>query len=143
MVDEQTIRYGIVNITTDEFTMPEKYDDSNVVEIKIYFAFTSLAEEKIINLQVKCLFYQHDNLIMNIAASTSFQIHPEDWMLMYNPDTNKLNIPLGFVLHMSSLTVGTTRGILHAKTENNPVNTVVIPPINLNEIIKENVVIDL
>jgi hypothetical protein len=139
MIEEKTIRYGIVSIATDEFAMLEKYDDSKIGELKIYLNFNGLAEEII---QVKCLFYQEDNPFMVIAVSTSFQIHPEEWTLIYNSDTNKIHLPLGIALHMSSLSVGTTRGILHAKTENHSVNSVIIPPVNLNDIIKENIVID-
>lgn len=143
MIEEKTIRYSIVSIDTDEFAMLEKYDDSKIGELKIYFNFNGLAEEKIIIIQVKCLFYQEDNPFMVIAVSTSYQIHPEDWTSIYNSDTNKIHLPLGIALHMSSLSVGTTRGILHAKTENHSVNSVIIPPVNLNDIIKENIVISL
>ena len=62
---------------------------------------------------------------------------------MFNDEANSLTIPKGFLNHMAMLTIGTTRGILHAKTENTSFNTFVVPPINLSDLIHEDAVISL
>ena len=45
--------------------------------------------------------------------------------------------------HLSVITVGTARGVLHAKTENTPFNKFVLPTINVTELVKEDVSFDL
>ena len=38
------------------------------------------------------------------------------------------------------LTIGTTRGVLHSKTENTPFNSFLLPTLNVNELVKKDVV---
>ena len=42
---------------------------------------------------------------------------------------------------MGSISVGTLRGIIHTKTEGTVLNTIVLPPINLDEIINKDLVL--
>lgn len=48
-------------------------------------------------------------------------------------------IPKGFLQYMASIVVGTARGVIHAKTEGTLLNPVVLPPINLVELIKDDI----
>lgn len=50
-------------------------------------------------------------------------------------------VPVDFLRYMGTIVVGTARGIIHAKTEGTVLNSVVLPPINLVEIIKEDLVV--
>ena len=43
---------------------------------------------------------------------------------------------------MATIVVGTVRGIIHAKTEGTVLNAIVLPPINLTEIIKDDILIE-
>ena len=59
---------------------------------------------------------------------------------MLEQESNLLKVPKGFLSHLAVLTIGTTRGILHAKTEGNCFNKYVLPAINVTEIIKEDAI---
>ncbi|MPN63841.1 hypothetical protein SDC9_211608 [bioreactor metagenome] len=52
---------------------------------------------------------------------------------------NVLLVPKNFMQHLAVITIGTARGILHAKTENTPFNQYVLPTINVSEMIKDDV----
>lgn len=41
------------------------------------------------------------------------------------------------------LTIGTTRGVLHSKTENTPFNSFLLPTLNVMELVKKDVVFKL
>ncbi len=45
-------------------------------------------------------------------------------------------IPVDFLRYMGSVSVGTIRGVIHAKTEGTVLNPVVMPPVNLEEMIQ-------
>ena len=140
----QTIQFGWYKILTDEFAVTEeKYDPSAKADMKINLGFACMEAEMLLALQVKCLFYQQEKLLLAIAVSCLFIINPEDWGKMYDSPNKTLTLPRPPALHLAGLTVGTTRGALHAKTENLPMNAVIVPPVNLNEIIKEKVIIDV
>ncbi len=63
-------------------------------------------------------------------------------MEMFKSDINTLIVPKGLLCHLAMLTVGTSRGILHAKTEGTCFNKYVLPTINVTEIIKEDASFD-
>ena len=62
---------------------------------------------------------------------------------MLDQKLKKLTVPKKLLQPITMLTVGTSRGILHAKTENTPFNQFHIPLINIEELIKEDKVLEL
>ena len=55
---------------------------------------------------------------------------------------SKGSVPVDFLRYMGTIAVGAARGIIHAKTEGTVLNSIVLPPINLVEIIKDDLVIE-
>lgn len=142
MDENQLIRFDIASIVTDEFAVPDDgHNRTDEGEMKVNFSFNSLAEEKLIIIQVKCLFYHDDKLIIVIAVSFGYQIHPDDWELLYNPETNRVKLPLAATLQMLSMSIGAVRGILHEKTAHLPMGSIIVPSVNLKDIIRDDVVI--
>ena len=85
------------------------------------------------------LYFDSDSKpFLIIEASCHFSISDSAWADMLNSETNSLVVPKGFLCHMAMLTVGTSRGILHAKTEGTCFNKYVLPTINVTDIIKED-----
>ena len=56
-----------------------------------------------------------------------------------NKEKKELIVPKGFISHLVMISIGTTRGVLHSKTENTIYNKFLLPTINVNELIKEDV----
>lgn len=143
MDENQLIRFDIASIVTDEFAIPESgHSRSDEGEMKVNFSFNSLAEEKLIIIQVKCLFYHDDKLIIVVAVSFGYRVHPEDWGLLYNAVTNKVKLPLATALQMASMSIGAVRGILHAKTAHLAMGSIIVPSVNLKDMMREDIVID-
>jgi hypothetical protein len=64
------------------------------------------------------------------------------WNELLDAQGNKIVIPEGFASHMAVITVGTIRGILYEKVKDTLFKEYIIPPINLTELIQEDVVIE-
>jgi hypothetical protein len=144
MADLQSIRFNLHKITTDEFALTEeKYDPASNAEMKVGVGFNFIKEEKVIVGQIKCMFYQQGKLLMVIAVSCWFKIVQEDWEKIYQEENRTFDLPRAPALHLASLVVGTARGVLHAKTEKQLLNAVLIPPVYLQDIIKEDVKLPL
>jgi len=75
-------------------------------------------------------------LFLIIEVSCEFDISSEFWKEFDNKD--KVRIPKGFMAHLAMITVGTTRGILHSKTENTKFNEFILPTLNITEMITED-----
>jgi hypothetical protein len=82
-------------------------------------------------------------LVVRFEAAGHFSIEEKGWAAFYNQEANNITVPQRFMCHLAVLVIGTTRGILHVKTENTPFNRFFVPTINVTETIREDVVIEL
>ena len=82
-------------------------------------------------------------LVTKSTERCLFQISPDSRSELLQETGKKIVMPNGFINHLTTLTVGTTRGILHSKTENTPFNRFFIPTINVTKQIKGDVEIEV
>lgn len=78
-------------------------------------------------------------LILEIQAL--FEVDKSDFLTKVKQDDNSYLIAQGLATHFAVLTVGSARGVLHAKTEGTIYNQYILPTIDLKKMIPENVVL--
>jgi hypothetical protein len=137
----QTIRFNWAKITTDEFAVVEKYDPAVATDITIHFGFDAEPDDRLVAVQVKGVFSQQEKVYLVLAVTCFFVISPEDWVTLHDKEQKAVTLDVPLTLHLASLSLSTFRGVLHAKTESLPINTVVLPLINVAEIVKKKVLI--
>jgi len=92
--------------------------ETNTILCKVTFNFIS-EEQQFIILHVRC----------------EFTVAPEAWECNYRIEEKKYVFPAEFMQHLGVITVGTARGILHAKTEGTEFNKFFLPTVNLKEMV--------
>lgn len=133
------IGFALARITTEQFAIIENnFDDKAEIKILIKFRFAADSEKKLVGVFTSFVFETNQRQFLIIEGGCHFSIEPGSWDEMLNTQENRLVIPKGFLQHMAMLTVGTTRGILHAKTENTLFNKFHLPTINVANMIKED-----
>ena len=136
--------YALRHISTEQFAIIEEaYTEGKDINLITQLKFGTNSVHKIIALHANFKFEQEGKSFVVIEASGHFSIDENSWKCFYNEEANTLTVPQGFMSHLAVLVIGTTRGILHAKTENTPFNRFFLPTINVMETIKEDVVIEL
>ena len=141
MAETENLRFYLIKITTDEFATigPTLFLGSDwQMKIELKFDF---AEGRVIIVQAKCTFEQQGKPWLVVAASCYFQIVEEDWVRIYSEENKKISLKRPHAAHLASFSVGTVRGITHAKTEKMAINSIIVPPISLPEIIKEDLLV--
>lgn len=88
-------------------------------------------------------FVQSKKTILKIVVSCHFKIKDESWNNFMQKDEPKLIVPKGFLAHLATITVSTTRGVLFAKTEGTKFAKFLVPLLNVTEIINEDVTFNL
>ena len=124
-------------IITEQFAIIEearKEDKEAKLNTQIQFAIN--AEQKLLSTKVAFKFEHSRMPFLVVEASCHFQVTDEAWENFRQENAEVYKVPVGFLCHLAMLTVGTTRGILHAKTEGTCFNKYVLPVINVTEIIK-------
>lgn len=132
------IGFKLERIKTEQFAIIEDlYDDCNEeidLETSVNFG-TSLDNPAIITI-IKLQFKQNKNPFLIIEVSCEFSVKKDKWIEFSKGKV--ILIPKGFLAHLAMITIGTTRGILHSKTDNTKFNEFILPAINVSEMIIED-----
>lgn len=137
-------RFRMRKITVQQFailteTPPTSPQDNIELNIQVMPKYS--VEAQGIATSIKFQFLYDDKPFILLELTCEFQIEKTDWKEFVQGD--KIVIPKflleTFVVH----TIGTARGIMYCKTEGTPFNIFILPPLNVTEFIKGDLVIDL
>lgn len=132
------IGFKLTKINTQQFAIIEdSYDSENdefTIDTNLGFGIDP-ENEAIISL-VKIQFEQRRIPFLILEVSCEFDVVPEFWKKFDRVD--KIKMPKGFMAHLAMITVGTTRGVLHSKTDNTKFNEFILPTLNITEMITED-----
>ncbi len=139
------IGFQLINIATEQFAIIQDAFDKSIKEItfSVNIDFGVNKEERVIASVVKIQFEQKKSTFLIIEISNHYNIEQSGWDEMNTDDKNKIIIPKGFATHLLVLTIGTLRGVLHAKTENTEFNQFVLPTLNISELIQSDIELTL
>lgn len=135
----KNIGFALIKITTEQFAIiEENFKNGAEIKLHINFRFAADNEQNVVAVFNSFVFETEDKPFLLIEAGCHFAIAPDSWEGMYDKEQDKLIVQKEFLQHMGMLTVGTSRGILHAKTENTNFNQFHIPTVNIAELIKKD-----
>ncbi len=138
------VNFALAQIVTDSLELhPELFDEEKPVSINFAIDFGIDSRQHLLKVLFKNLFLQDETPFITIEAGCIFAIDPSSWSHFCSKDNTSFVLPSNFAGYLATLTAGTARGILHSRSENTPLNRFVIPVHNLEDIIKESVVLQL
>ncbi len=130
------IPYKITQIETKQFAIfSDKFVNGDIVNINTNFNFNLKSDFVQIRCSSLIQFFQKEQLILLLEIVCIFDIANEgvDFIKKEN------RVPVDFLRYMATIVVGTARGVIHAKTESTVLNSIVLPPINLVDAIKDDI----
>ncbi|MBO4805944.1 MAG: hypothetical protein J5554_07865 [Paludibacteraceae bacterium] len=131
------IPFRIRQINTRQFAMfPDLLVNGEGVTVTSEFSFGVNNEVNDISCVTKLTYSQNDKLLLTIEVICFFAIGEEG--RRHFVDSGRVEVT--FLRYLATIATGTVRGIIHTKTENTALNPVVLPPLNLMEVIKEDFV---
>lgn len=143
MENKNQISFILRKITTDQFAIIESaFDKSNDnIELTNGVRFAFNIDKRIISVLLSVTFSQDKVPFLLLEIGCHFEIIKEHWEKLYNIETSEIKLPIGLARHLVMLSIGTLRGVLHAKTENTAFNVFFLPTINVNDLVKEDIFI--
>lgn len=136
-----SIGFSLLKISTEQFAIIEDgFNEKGNLIVGTSLRYAADEKNKVLVVFSSFLFESDQKPFLIIEASCQFRVTDDAWLNMLENESNKLKVPKGFLSHLAVLTIGTTRGILHAKTEGTCFNKYVLPTINVTEIIKEDAI---
>lgn len=138
------IGFSLNNVTTEQFAIIEEaFNNENPVELNLGSSFAVDTEKKLISNFFKVQFTQEKSPFLILETGCHFKISPDAWEEFFDKKKNILKLPQGFAGHLVMLNIGTSRGVLHAKTEDTIFNQFLLPTVNVNSLIDKDVVFEL
>jgi hypothetical protein len=135
---EDKIGFNLVAITTEQFAKFENnFAENQDINIKTSVNYKLNQSKKQIGAYVKFTFEQKKKAFLTIEVGGHFLIDPKSWESFCKDD--KIIFPKDFIGHLSMITIGTTRGVLHEKTMNTDFNKFVIPLIDVTKLVQEDI----
>ncbi len=136
------INFTLLNIKTEQFAIFEdKYIETEKINLNTNLTFGLNSDDKIFLVTPKYTFEIEKTPFMTVQISCFFKIEDNAWNNFI--EDGKIVFPKDFVAHMAMISVGTSRGVLHTKTEGTVFNKYILPTINVAKMIPEDVTFDL
>jgi len=138
-----TIPFSIKSIATDEFaTIKSCYKEQENVSIETGYGFGINPEDHSVGVNFSILFKCQENPFIILKISCGFDVDPQAFEKFVDKENHKLVLFKGFLTHLAVLTIGTARGILHAKLEKSGFEQFILPTLNISDMIKEDMVFE-
>ena len=136
-MENESIGFALAAIKTEQFALfEEKYSSKKELNITTSLEFKINEEQKLIGVFATFTFEQSKKTFIKIQVSCHFNIEPNTWTSFLKD--NNVVFPKNFICHLTMLTIGTSRGILHAKTEGTEFNKFILPTINVNKLVDKD-----
>ncbi|MEO9477123.1 MAG: hypothetical protein ABJG41_16375 [Cyclobacteriaceae bacterium] len=144
MSDQLQYHFKFARLITQEFALVEQnFSQGEEINVETNLSWGVDAEKHVLGVGAKFMFEIKKQPFIIIKVEGQFIIDEASWSKIQLPESNELVVPKGFMAHLAMLVVGSTRGVLHAKLEQTPFNQLLIPTVNVQAIIKEDVHISL
>lgn len=138
------ISFSLIGLNTEQFALFEdnlKEEPSPDLNITTSIEFKVNPEKRQIGVFVSFSLKQTDDMLIKIQTSSHFSISSSSWKNFMVEA--QIIFPKNFMAHLAMLAIGTTRGILHAKTEGSLLNKYILPTINVSELVEEDFIFSL
>lgn len=140
---ENQIGYKLVGVKTEQFAIFEENMQSLKDKISISTSGEIKLEElkKELSVVLALEFKQQQQIVIKLVVSCCFMISGDSWNALLKDKT--ITFPKEFVEHLTNITVGTARGVLHTKTEDTLFSTYFLPIIAVSDLFDNAVTFSL
>lgn len=132
------IGFAMKQIETKQFAIIEEaYKDCSSMSLSLDLNFSTNKNDRVVAASVLFKLQTQSATFLIIEVCCFFEIKEDSWK-SFSDDKGVVILPKSLLSFLAMHTIGTTRGVLHAKTENTKYNRFILPPINVAELVKED-----
>lgn len=135
------LAFRIASIGTDEFSafgLPEVIQDARM-GFTCNLQLMVDVDRRQLGIQLHNHFEVNDEPVIRLIAHVIFEFEETSWTTMLTE--SKVTIKKALARHLTVITVGTVRGVLHAKTEGTPHSRFILPLVNVEEMVVKDLVV--
>ena len=131
-MEQKKVGFELQGIKTEQFAiLHEDFNHKKPVDLDSQLQFKFDQKQNLIGVEVSFEYIQSKKILLKIVVSCHFKIEADSWQTFLEIQKGKIVVPKGFLAHLAMITVGTTRGVLHTKTESTDYAKFILPAIML------------
>lgn len=137
-----TISYRIKSMqVTHSCITPENYSTESKAQIYNTISFAMVIKDESLFCKHSLIISKNGNSFVEITLETIFSITSESIKEMISEGIMK--IPRSFLIQCGSISYGTLRGVILQRAGDKGLSNIIIPPVFISNIVKEDMTIDL
>lgn len=145
MTTKPKIGFKLVNITTEEFALiednfPTEAQAKSGIKLSASIKIDPLS--RLVGIFTKFQFLNEEEPFLILEVACHFLLLQETWDSFTEDENNTIRLPQNLLTHFLVLTVGTARGVIHAKKPKE-LEGVVLPTLNVSNFFNEDQLINL
>lgn len=131
---EKQILYKFIKLELTQFaTFEEGYVEDNAeIEIVNKFQFAYNFEDSLICCTTSVMITKEADIVLKADLNSYFKLDSQSIEVL--KDGNAIVIPVELLAQFASLSYGSMRGVIYAKTMESPLNKIVLPPNDLRTV---------
>lgn len=138
-MEKKQIPFQIKAINIREFaTIKSAHKEGEEVGISTGFNFGIDSENHLVAVLLDLSFECNKTPFVILKIRIEFDIMLGAFDKLKNKKSDVITIPKSFLIHLAAMTVSTARGILHAKLDNTDFDFILLPALNVSEILTED-----
>lgn len=135
------MKFKMTKINIDQFAILNQEAPISDIDININLRFKYSLEARRIAPNMQFSFKHKESTLVILEVTCEFEIHPDDWKELIT--SSELCIPKSILEYFVAQTVGPARGIMHCKTEGTSYNGIILPPIDITQLVTDDIRIPL
>lgn len=140
-MEANIINFILRKVATKQFAILESaFNNDQNIQVGVTINYGLNSDNKYVVCIARFEYVCNLNPFIILEMECHFEVSDDSWKECINIDQNSVSLPVNFMRHLAVITVGTARGVLHAKTENTPFNQYFLPTINVTEIVQNDMV---
>ena len=143
MMTYNKLGFALTGLRTVSFAIIDTaYKKTGVSNLITGLGFGLDIDDHIVTCNFRVSFEKKKNqpfLLLEVQAL--FEIEKNDFLNKIKQEDNSYRLVKGLAVHFAVLTIGSARGVLHSKTEGTRFNEYLLPTINVNDMLKEDIII--
>ena len=139
-MEESKVGFKLRKIVTNQFaTIEMDCTDDDVVNFGAEINFGIDDRKKMLACFTQFQFIYQSLPFIILHVSCEFEITETSWNSFIDVQNHKIHFPVALLQHLAIITIGSARGILHAKTENSNFNKYFLPAINVKDFVEDGI----
>ena len=140
MTKEANVGFGLRKILTEQFAIIENsFIENETIQLAFGLQFAIDAANRMIGCSTNFQFQINESPFIILKIKVEVEVEEAAWDRFVVDNQQSIVFAKDFMRHIAVITIGTARGVLHAKTENTDFNKYFLPTVNVEELVFEDI----